>query len=104
MRKGKQHTAQPNLETMEPRVAPSILGILAHQGQTVAAYVGQINNSIKEDKASQHANNEALKLLQHQQYLVHLHSLEQIPSALPTEAEKAASQVSNIFASIGRSL
>jgi len=92
------------LEPMEPRVAPSVMGIHAHHGRAVAAHVGQINNSVKQAEASQHANNEAWKRLQNQLHLIHMRSLEQTPSALPTPAEKAASQISNVFQSIGRSL
>ena len=78
------------LEPMEPRVVPSAIGIHAHHEQVVAAHVGRMNNSVAQAKASQRENNKALKLLQQQENLVHVHSLEQIPSALPTKAEQEA--------------
>ena len=98
----KRHTARPILEPMEHRVTPSVMGIQAHHGQAVAAHVGQMNNPIKQAKASQYANNEALKRLQQQEHLVHIHSMQRTPSALPTPAEKAASEISNVFQSIGK--
>jgi len=104
MRNRKQHTARPILELMEPRVAPSVLGIQAHHGQAVAANFAQINNPVKVANAIQHENNEAWKHLQQQQHLVYIHSLQHTPSALPTPEQKAVSEISNIFKSMGKSL
>ena len=80
----RRHTAQPMLESMETRVVPSAIGIRAHHMQAVAAHVRRINNPVTQAEASQRANNQALKLLHQQENLVHVHSLERIPSALPT--------------------
>jgi len=100
----KRQTARPILEPMEHRVAPSVMGIQAHHGQAVAALVGQMNNPVKEAKLSQLENNEALKRLQQQLHMIHIRSMQHTPSALPTPAEKAASEISNIFQSMGKSL
>jgi len=100
----KRPTAQPILEPMEPRVAPSVMGIQAHHWQAVAAHVGQMQNPIKEAKSSHLGNNEALKRLQQQLHLIQIRSMEHTPSALPTQAEKAVSEISNIFQSMGKSL
>jgi len=80
------------------------MGFYAHHEQAIAAHVGQMNNPIEQAKMSQHANNEALKRLQQQLHLVQLRAIMRTPSALPTPAEKAASEVSNIFQSMGKSL
>ncbi len=100
----KRRSAQPILEPMEPRVALSAIGIHAHHARAVAAHVGQVNGTVKQAEAFERENNEALKRLEQQQHLVYVHSLERTPSALPTEAEKEASQLSNIFKSIGQGL
>src|SRR5262245_40988672 len=105
MRNRKRHIAQPVLEPMEPRVALSAIGIRAHHhGQVLAAHVGPMNNSTKQAEASQRENNQALKRLQRQEHQVYIRSLERTPSALPTPAEKRASDVSDLFKSIGQGL
>jgi hypothetical protein len=104
MRNRNRRAARPNLETVEPRVVPSAIGIHGRHMQDVAAHVGQVNRSIKQAEDFQRENEQALKRLQRQEHQVYVHSLERTPSALPTEAEKRASQVSDIFKSIGQGL
>ncbi len=104
MSKRKRHTAQPMLEPMEPRVAPAAIGIHAYHEQAVEAHVGRIHNSAAQANASQRANNKALELLHQQQNLVHVHSLERIPSALPTKAEQEAAQTSSFVKSLQSAL
>jgi len=104
MRDGKRHTAQPVLEPMEPRVVPSVMGIQAHRVQAIVAHIGRMNNPVKQANAFQRENNQALRNLQHQEYLVHVRSLERTPSAAPTPEQKAAGAISNFFKSAGASL
>ena len=104
MRNRKRHIARPMLESMEPRVVPSAIAVHAHHLRTVAAHVGQLNNSAQHGDATQRKNNQALKNLQQQENLVHMHSLERRPSALPTEAEKVASETSSFVKSIESAL
>jgi hypothetical protein len=100
----KRRTVQPMLESMESRVVPSAMGVHAHPVRDVSAVVGSASGSTKELRAAEQKNASALKELAHQQAVVHSHSLEHIATALPTAAEQAASQISNIFKSIGQSL
>ena len=104
MRNRKRHAAQPVLESMEPRVVPSALSIHAHHEQVVAAHVGRVDNSQTQAEASQRENNQALKLLYQQEHLVHVHSLERRPSALPTKAEQEATQTSSFVKSLQSAL
>jgi hypothetical protein len=92
------------LESIEPRVAPSGVGLHIHHERVVAAHVGRVDNSIKFVEASERKNNEALKRLLHQLEMIHIRSLERTPSALPTKAQQVASKLSNLFKSIGQSL
>ena len=41
MRNRKRHTAQPMLEAMEPRVAPSVTAVHIHHERVVAAHIAQ---------------------------------------------------------------
>ncbi len=100
----KRHIAQPMLEPMESRVVPSAIGIHAHHEQAVAAHIGRMNNSVAQAKASERDHNRALKLLQQQENLVHVHSLERIPSALPTKAELQATKTSSFIKSLESAL
>jgi hypothetical protein len=100
----QRRSARPALEPMEPRVVPSALGPLARHAERAAAHVRPINDSVRQTNASQRENNEALLRLRQQEALVHMRSLERTPSALPTPAEQRASQISNIFTEIGKSL
>jgi hypothetical protein len=100
----KRRIARPMLESMEPRVVPSAIAVHAHHLRTVAAHVDVASNSAKQAKATQQENNQALKNLQQQQNLVHMHSLERRPSALPTEAEKVASETSSFLKSLESAL
>jgi hypothetical protein len=100
----KRRIAQPMLESMEPRVVPSAVSIHAGEGHAVPANVAQMNETVKQAKASQRKNNEALQRLQHQQHIIYVHSLERTPSAAPTEAQKVASSISNLFKNLGQSL
>jgi hypothetical protein len=100
----KARSARPALEPMEARVVPSALGPLARHAERAAAHVRPINSSARQLNASERQNNEALQRLQQQENLVHMRSLERTPSALPTAAEQRASQISNIFSEIGKSL
>jgi hypothetical protein len=104
MRSRKRHAAQPILELMEPRVVPSAVAIHAHHEQAVAAHVGRMNNSVAQTQASQRENSKALKLLQQQENLVHAHSLEHRPSALPTKAELEATKTSSFVKSLESAL
>jgi hypothetical protein len=104
MRNRKRPATQPMLESMEPRIAPSTLVIHAHHEQVVSAHVGRMNDSVAQAKASQRENNKALKLLQQQENLVHVHSLEKIPSALPTKAEQQAQETSSFVKSLESAL
>ncbi len=103
MRNRKRHTAQPMLETMEPRVAPSVAGIHVHHERVVAAHVAHVSVT-KETAESPHKNNEALRNLEQQIKVVQEHALERTPSAIPTAAEQRATQVSNIFKSLESAL
>ena len=100
----KRHTVQPMLEPMDPRVVPSALSVHVHHEQVMSAHVGRMDDSVTQAKASQRENNKALKLLQQQENLVHVHSLEKIPSALPTKAEQEASQASSFVKSLESAL
>jgi hypothetical protein len=104
MRNRKRRAAQPILEQMETRVVPSALSIHAHHEQAVAAHVGRANDSVAQTKASQRENNKALKQLRQQEHLVYVHSLEKIPSALPTKAEQEATQTSSFVKSLESAL
>ena len=104
MRNRKRHIARPMLESMEPRVVPSAIAVHAHHERAVAAHVGQLNNSAQHADATQRKNNQALKNLQQQENVVHMHALERRPSALPTEAEKVASETSSFVKSIESAL
>jgi hypothetical protein len=104
MRNRKRRDARPDLELMETRVVPSVLGVTHHRWRAVEVHVGAISNSVRQATASQRHNNEALKRLEHQENLVRIRSLERMPSALPTAAEKRAGQISNLIQSIEKSL
>ena len=104
MSKRKRHTVRPMLEPMEPRVVPSGIGINPHHVQALTAHVGRIHNSVAQAKAGQRANNQALKVLRQQENLVHIHSLERIPSALPTKAEQEATETSSFLKSLESAL
>jgi hypothetical protein len=99
MRNRKRHTAQPMLEPMEPRVAPSVTSIHIHHERAVSAHVSDMSVA-KTDAASQRQNAAALRNLQQQLNVVHAHALERTPSAIPTAAEQRATQISNIFKSL----
>jgi hypothetical protein len=103
MRNRKRHTAQPMLEPMEPRVAPSVTAIHVHHERAIAAHVGHVS-PVKDVKVSPHDNNKAWRNLQQQLAVVHAHALERTPSAIPTAAEQQATQVSNVFKSLESAL
>jgi len=100
----KRHTAQPTLELMEGRVVPSALGVSAHRVAAMVAHIGRMHNPVKQASAFERENYQALKNLEHQEYLVHVRSLERTPSAAPTPEQKAESAVSNFFKSAASSL
>ncbi len=104
MRDRKRRNVRPSLEMVEERVVLSAIGHLAHRAEVVAAHVNTVNHAVEKADAAAQLNSEALARLQHQEQLIHMRSLEHKPSALPTPAEQRASQVSNIFSSIGKSL
>jgi hypothetical protein len=104
MRNRKRRNVQPTLEMVEARVVLSTVGHLAHRAEVVAAHVNTVNRAVDKADASARLNSEALARLQSQEQLIHERSLEHRPSALPTPAEQRASQVSNLFGSIGKSL
>ena len=104
MHNRKRRAVQPMLEAMEHRVVPSALGVHAHHEQAVTAHVGRMDSSVTQTKASERENNKALKQLQQQEHLVYVHSLEKIPSALPTKAEQEASQASSFVKSLESAL
>jgi hypothetical protein len=104
MRNRRRHIARPMLESMEPRVVPSAIAIHAHHVRAVAAHVGQLNNSAKHADATQRENHQALKNLQQQENLVHMHSLERTASALPTKAEQEATETSSFLKSLESAL
>lgn len=99
MRNRKRHSAQPTLEPMESRVALSVTAMHIQHERAMTAHVAHVNTT-KESVESQRQNNEALRNLQQQLNLVHAHALERTPSAIPTAAEKRATQISNIFKSL----
>ena len=68
----------------------------------IAAQVSE-SRTTHNTKASDRANNQALRNLQQQLKVVHQHALERTPSAIPTEAEQRATKVSNIFKSLAGS-
>jgi hypothetical protein len=104
MRNRKRHSARPVLEAVEPRVAPSSMGIQAHHRADVVAHVVPISNPARLAEQSQRANDKAIKRLEDQLAQIYVRSLQHTPSAIPTKAEQEASQVSNVFKSIGQSL
>jgi hypothetical protein len=104
MNNRKQRTAQPMLDPMEIRLAPSSIAISAHQVQAVAAHVDRMHNPAIQAKAGERANNQALNTLKQQEHLVYVHSLERIPSALPTKAEQVATQTSAFMKSLQSAL
>jgi hypothetical protein len=112
MRNRKRHTARPSLEPMESRVVLSVTAIhVHHERAVVAAHVSQVSqahvsqvSSAKASTANQLKNIEAMRNLQQQLNVVHEHALERTPSAIPTAAEKRATQISNIFKSLESAL
>jgi hypothetical protein len=104
MRDRKRRNLRPSLEMVESRVVLSTVGHLAHHAEVVAAHVNTVNRAVAKADADARENSEALARLQLQEQLIHARSLEHRPSALPSAAEQRASQISNIFGSIGKSI
>jgi uncharacterized protein (DUF342 family) len=106
MRNRKRRSRQPMLEAMETRFMPSFSSVHVqhmHHERVVAVHVHEASSK-NDTTSSERANNEALKNLQQQLQVVHEHALERTPSAIPTEAEKQATQVSNLFKSLESAL
>ncbi len=81
MRNRKRRCARPMLESMEPRVVPSVVGIVSHHHpeKVAPAHVGQVSTSVREANASERKNNEALRSLEQQEHLVEVHAREKSP-------------------------
>jgi hypothetical protein len=106
MDRRKRRALAPLFESMEDRVVLSVTSVsLQHLHHQKAAAVHVAKMSVATgSKANAKSNDAALRNLQQQLEVVHEHALERTPSAIPTAAEKQATEVSNVFKSLESAL
>jgi hypothetical protein len=104
MDRRKRRALAPLFESMEDRVVLSVTSVsLQHLHHQKAVHVAKASVATG-SKANAKSNNAALRNLQQQLEVVHEHALERTPSAIPTAAEKQATEISNVFKSLESAL